>query len=386
MFTDIPDQLKVLIKGENFNLNQGVNDLLIWGDNANGIYTTSSGFKWLLKQRTNLARGPSWNWIWRLPAPENIKFFFWLVFHNSVPTLSVLHHRGISPTAICRICQREDETLLHCIRDCPGVKRIWNRLGFIDGNFHHQSDAHIWLKQGATGPKDKLFIACVWWSWRARNAKCFNDETILFPRLLLSVLNLSETLNVCFNSEISKPQDVRQISWLQLNREETILNVDGSSLGNPGPAGFGGLARNPDGGWLFGFSGHIGISDVLKAELLGIFNGLKLAWERGIRNLICYTDSLIARKLITEQTEIFHRYASIIQDIKDQMILPWRIDLRHTLREGNQSADHLAKLGANTVEQLQIFEKPPLDLCSHLDGDAAGISFPRGYPRLVRPM
>lgn len=200
------------------------------------------------------------------------------------------------------------------------------------------------------------------------------------------MLNLSETLNVCFNSEISKPQDVRQISWLQLNREETILNVDGSSLGNPGPAGFGGLARNPDGGWLFGFSGHIGISDVLKAELLGIFNGLKLAWERGIRNLICYTDSLIARKLITEQTEIFHRYASIIQDIKDQMILPWRIDLRHTLREGNQSADHLAKLGANNVEQLQIFEKPPLDLCSHLDGDAAGISFPRGYPRLVRPM
>jgi len=34
-----------------------------------------------------------------------------------------------------------------------------------------------------------------------------------------------------------------------------ILNVDGSALTNPGKAGFGGLVRNHDGTFQFGFYG-----------------------------------------------------------------------------------------------------------------------------------
>lgn len=76
-----------------------------------------------------------------------------------------------------------------------------------------------------------------------------------------------------------------------------------------------GVWLEPNGSWLFGFSGHVGISNVLKAELLGIYNGLNLAWDLGYRRLICYTDSLIAKKLITEQFEAYHQYAAIIQDV-----------------------------------------------------------------------
>lgn len=121
---------------------------------------------------------------------------------------------------------------------------------------------------------------------------------------------------------------------------------------------------------------------MLKAELLGIYNGLKLAWGRGITKLLCYTDSLHAKILLTEKSETYHRYASIVQDIRDLLNLPWQADLVHVLREGNQSADHLAKLGAASNVQLQIFESPPLEMSLVLDGDAAGVFFPRGYPRL----
>lgn len=172
----------------------------------------------------------------------------------------------------------------------------------------------------------------------------------------------------------------RQISWFQRDRNGLILNVDGSSLGNPGPAGFGGLVRNSEGGWLVGFSGHIGHSDVLKAELNGILNGLKIAWERGYRNLLCYTDSMNAKTLIQDQSIDFHRYATIVQEIRDLLNLPWSVDLLHTLREGNMCADHLAKLGATCDTKLLIFENPPPDLQVALAGDAAGIFYPRGYP------
>lgn len=175
---------------------------------------------------------------------------------------------------------------------------------------------------------------------------------------------------------------MRQISWLERDREGVILNVDGRSLGNPGPAGFGGLARHPDGAWIYGFSGHVGHSDVLKAELLGIFNGLKISWEKGVREVTCYTDSMNAMTLIKEQQIAYHSYATIIQDIKDLLILPWKVDLQHVLREGNQCADLLAKMGASDDVKLRLFDVPPPNLCVTLAGDAAGVAFPRGYPQL----
>lgn len=309
--------------------------------------------------------------------------FFWLAFHNSIPTLLTLHYRGISPTTICRNCQGSEEFLLHCIRDCPPVRKIWEKLGFSNTNFYQISDVHAWLKQGATGPNDKLFIACVWWSWKARNAKCFNNEVIPLPRLLLSILNLTEIMKICFKPMNADTYTTRQISWYQENRQGIILNVDGSSLGNPRRAGFGGLFRNPDGGWISGFSGFIGHSEVLKVELLGIYHGLRLAWERDFKEILCYTDSLCALKLIKEQHEEFHRYATIVQDNRDSMALPWKVELLHTLREGNQCTDYFAKLGANSDDKLRIFTHPPPGLRLCLVGDAAGTSFPWGYPSVT---
>lgn len=275
--------------------------------------------------------------------------------------------------------------MLHCIRDCPRVKRIWEKLGFGDISFFQQTNVQTWLKLGATGKNDKLFIATIWWSWKARNAKCFNNEDIPSHRLLLAILNLYAIFKACFDKNEGDSTAVRQISWLNKDQEGIILNVDGSSLGNPGPGGFGGLARNPDGGWLFGFSGHIGLFDVLKAELLGILNGLKIAWDRGFRDIICYTDSMNAMQLIKEQQADFHRYATIVQEIKDLLILPWKVAMHHTLREGNQSADLLAKWGASISDQLKIFEVPPPEMGLVLAGDVAGVAFPRGFPHLNPP-
>lgn len=79
-----------------------------------------------------------------------------------------------------------------------------------------------------------------------------------------------------------------------------ILNVDGSSLGNPGISGFGGLIRNSAGAWFCGFVGNIGYSNILHAELLELYHGLIMAWDSEFKELICYFDSTSAIKLISE--------------------------------------------------------------------------------------
>ena len=59
------------------------------------------------------------------------------------------------------------------------------------------------------------------------------------------------------------------------------LNVDGSALGNPGSARFGGVLRKLKGAWLEGFEGAIGVATNLHAELMGLKEGLQMAWDWG---------------------------------------------------------------------------------------------------------
>jgi len=61
---------------------------------------------------------------------------------------------------------------------------------------------------------------------------------------------------------------------------------------------FGGLLRNDDGAWYSGFVGNIGFSNILHAELLAVYNGLRIAWDFGMSESVCYSNSKTVMKLI----------------------------------------------------------------------------------------
>lgn len=103
LYTFIPNHIKSFLQDSQIHLNPATKDLFIWNNSPNDNYTTKAGFQWILDQRVGNVRDLSWKWIWKIPAQENIKFFFWLAFHSSIPTLATLHHRGISTSAECRI-------------------------------------------------------------------------------------------------------------------------------------------------------------------------------------------------------------------------------------------------------------------------------------------
>lgn len=161
----------------------------------------------------------------------------------------------------------------------------------------------------------------------------------------------------------SKKQHLPQIvKWNSTRDQRILLNVVGSSFGNSGNSGFGGLLRRANGECLGGFAGSIGISNNLHAELLALYHGLSFAWTKGFRSLICYTDSQNALQLVLDDLNIWNRYASVIQSIKDMLRRNWDVRLAHTLREGNACADFLAKAGAADVARWTEFVSPPAGL------------------------
>jgi hypothetical protein len=135
--------------------------------------------------------------------------------------------------------------------------------------------------------------------------------------------------------------------------------------------------RNNHGFYLAGFSGRIiNSNDILLVELTAIHCGLRLAMDMGLDDLVCYSDSLLSINLITVNTPSYHIYAVLLQDIKD-LLGSRNFTLRHTLREGNQCADFMAKLGASSDDVLNMHPSPPVDLLPLLKLDASGTLFLR---------
>jgi ribonuclease HI len=296
---------------------------------------------------------------------------------NSIPTLSLLHHRNIAPSPICTRCGDFEETILHCLRDTSFSLNIWQHLGFLESSFFSAVSVTDWIKDGLNCSRAILFAAGLWWVWRHRNSMCLSDETLPLIRLISQIHSAADDIKSCFYKLNTIAPSVRHIRWNNSNFDCAILNVDGSCIGSPSRTGFGGLIRNSAGFYLMGFSGSLpSSSDILEAELTAILHGLTIAKDMEFVELICYSDSLLSINLITGNPSKFHVHAVLIQEIKDKLAQLSCL-LHHTLREGNYCADYLAKLGASSDASLSLHSSPPDDLRPLLRNDASGTLFLR---------
>ncbi|CAJ2635744.1 unnamed protein product [Trifolium pratense] len=149
------------------------------------------------------------------------------------------------------------------------------------------ADCHTWK-----GNLNGLYTARDGYHWLNRND--FSD-------------NSTTTVTWSWLWHIPAPEKIKFFLWTAIHKalptKEMLSHRDGSSIDNPGASGFGGLIRNSDGAWVHGFSGNIGFSNILHAELMALYHGLLLAWELNIKDLRCYSDSATAIKLITEPVD-----------------------------------------------------------------------------------
>ena len=81
------------------------------------------------------------------------------------------------------------------------------------------------------------------------------------------------------------------IRWESPPTGWVILNTNGASKGNRGPASGGGLLRDYKGKMMKGFMEKFGIYTSPKAELMALRRGLPIAKELNIKQLILLVDS-----------------------------------------------------------------------------------------------
>nr|KYP76161.1 Putative ribonuclease H protein At1g65750 [Cajanus cajan] len=249
-------------------LHPSASDGFVWEASTNGEYLARTGYRWLCDRDVVLSGG--WQWIWRLPLSESIRFFLWQVCHDALPTGALLVQRHVTPDGLCLRCRNEVESIAHVLFRCEQAVRLWRLLHLEEAICWWSGSWPKWLQLCFQRCHILPLIAC-WVLWKMRNERVFNGGDSSVWEALRRVHALHTTMVRAFavaDDHTSHDAGLTWVSCIFAEGLQTSLHVDASFNTASGQAGVGGLARDSNGRWLWGFFGAVEAVDALQVELL----------------------------------------------------------------------------------------------------------------------
>ncbi|XP_042518589.1 ABC transporter C family member 3-like [Macadamia integrifolia] len=199
--------------------------------------------------------------------------------------------------------------------------------------------------------------------WRERNNRVYEGVERITKYTSLMVIeeirrnapiakgvNSLVDLECCKRLGLSIQKDNRrhilEVYWCKPPINWIKLNFDGSSLGNPGHAGAGGIFRDHLGKVICSYKKYMGVTGVLEAEVEGLMEGLMRAKDMDIQHLWIESDSRAVVVLIQQRKIPWFALQRWIYLQPYMRRISWKIS--HNYREGNSVADFLARDAAKS--------------------------------------
>ncbi|XP_042939580.1 uncharacterized protein LOC122274622 [Carya illinoinensis] len=112
---------------------KGMGNKVIWGLSEKGIFSIKSAYYAYLETKNQKIGETSsgdqnerlWRRVWRLTNSGKVKQFLWKALNGILPTRSILFKRRIIDNSTCPVCNREEETDIHVLWDCPALVDVW---------------------------------------------------------------------------------------------------------------------------------------------------------------------------------------------------------------------------------------------------------------------
>ena len=278
-------------------------DKLSWAPNPRGVFDLKSSYCLAMDNEPCQFDG---EWIWKAKVLPKIKFFVWKCMHNNVGVKACLAERGMSTNMLCPLCGLEVETIAHALRDCRTVREVWFELGVArnDREFFNE-ELKVWLTKNAkaTHPLhwDTTFLLAIWILWQRRNLVLFQNKPVSQNTHVEIIQRAREFIYCGINAVTDHRRVLKAIRWERPNGGWIKLNTDGSSSGNPGPVGCGGIIRDENGVSVCGFSKKIGTTTSFVAELWAVREGLSLCLQRNFPAVVLELDAKSICEVLVNQ-------------------------------------------------------------------------------------
>ncbi|KAH9796396.1 putative ribonuclease H protein [Citrus sinensis] len=296
-------------------------DTIFWAHSKHDEFTTSSAYL-ALSEYNPAAEDRVWRLIWTWKGPQSVRVFLWQAFHAGLKTKAELARRHLPISTCCDRCVAVCEDDIHALRDCSLVKQFWiniitisKRQGFFNSRLNG------WLRSnlvddsmvGDVSSWAVFFGVALWRIWFCRNQFLFNQKMMDPAALLVDVHTRAEKTHKLYNSPLVT-RNIWANKWISWHPPEwpwCTLNTD-SAHKFDGIFITGGLIQDHFGHWLSGFGMMIGSCSITFAELWGLYQGLQLAWNSGIRRLKVEMNSLCVTQLVARPSVMTNDYAPLI--------------------------------------------------------------------------
>ncbi|XP_010495306.1 PREDICTED: uncharacterized protein LOC104772378 [Camelina sativa] len=160
-----------------------------WHFTKSGKYTVKSGYETARLGMSNTFQAvgcgpeitPLIAKVWQVHCPPKLRHFMWQVLSGCVPVNANLCRRGINCEVGCTRCGAEVETINHAIFRCPPARQVWALAHVPVGSLHFPSEsvyANVDHFLGSTNPGSQIqiFPWLMWYIWKARNARVFENQ------------------------------------------------------------------------------------------------------------------------------------------------------------------------------------------------------------------
>ena len=156
-------------------------DLQIWWGTKNGIFSVRSAYHICKERELEQGVGGSsggqkssfWKSIWQLQIPNTEKLFLWRACSEILPTRDNLCKRRVLSDPSCPICEREPETTMHALWQCPSARDVWSAGGklFQKSSFDEPKFSHVVKRMLCRGDSDGAaqFVSIARHIWLRRN-------------------------------------------------------------------------------------------------------------------------------------------------------------------------------------------------------------------------
>ena len=121
---------------------------------------------------------------------------------------------------------------------------------------------------------------------------------------------------------------------------------DGSSLGNPGPAGVGVVVLNGRGRLIFSGNRFLGKRTNNEAEYFALLFALEISRELGYKKILLHTDSTLLYSQVVGKYKVRAENLKKLHERAVKALSSFTWDMRWVPREENKKADKLAQKAA----------------------------------------
>ncbi|KAL2227921.1 UNVERIFIED_CONTAM: hypothetical protein Sindi_1771800 [Sesamum indicum] len=311
--------------------------------------------------------------IWHRSLRPTVSVFLWRLFQDWIPMDERMKRKGFSFPSKCQYCDAE-ESISHLDVEGAVVRDVWLHFANVFGlqlcemgnlrlMVHFLAILHPVSLRFARSHFGTISDSMVYLD----TTKCCKISggnftttgivlevqrqlrTLYAARVMTSIqwkgdLHGLLAMSFCFRSMV--PRAPRVVRWSTPTPAWVKLNLDGSSLGNPGLVAAAGIIRVEIGQVHLAYQFALGTATSVVSELTAVWRGLELARAHSLAPTVVEVDATVVLQLLQSRVsgmwEVQHLIMRIVQ-LQQELGL----DVRHVFREVNGAADYLAKDAAS---------------------------------------